>query len=484
MKRNEKAITLVALVVTIVVLLILAGITIVYVFGDNGVFGQASQGKVKTELAKIEEQASIIYADKFIAKQAGQIDSISNSDIIEELINNGYQIETRTAGEGSITGISVTPTTVTIDKNETATIKVSLERPEDGNIYYAVVDGKYYKINFINSQLTIEKEATTPEGSAEEPKNIEIETGYDTTIVTNAQINQTEKTIEITSGTKNGNTTITVKYGDKIATCNISVMDAIDKLWAEIAEMAKEIANDDSITNDSTEATVTVNGESKTIKVGELYDVKYNGEIRRVRVLGFKHDDLVNTGVYGGNHSKAGISFEFYDLMTGNTYMQMNTSNTNSGGWGSTKLRTDLNGSGSSIGGLGANLSNKGYIKQVKKKYIATYDSASSVTTCNDYLWLLADSEIVNSGYQSGAYGPAITSEGSQYKYYQGVGEAWNENSTNRVKYNASGGAMHWWLRSPFYNNATAFCRVLSNGSTNSGYEASGSNGVAPGFCI
>ena len=52
MKRNEKAITLVALVVTIVVLLILAGITIVYVFGDNGVFGQASQGKVKTEKEK------------------------------------------------------------------------------------------------------------------------------------------------------------------------------------------------------------------------------------------------------------------------------------------------------------------------------------------------------------------------------------------------------------------------------------------------
>ena len=305
-------ITLVALVVTIVVLLILAGITIVYVFGDNGVFGQASQGKVKTELAKIEEQASIIYADKFIAKQAGQIDSISNSDIIEELINNGYQIETRTAGEGSITGISVTPTTVTIDQNETATIKVSLERPEDGNIYYAVVDGKYYKINFSNSQLTIEKEATTPEGSAEEPKNIEIETGYDTTIVTNAQINQTEKTIEITSGTNYGNTTITVKYGDKTATCNISVEEK-ETDWAEIAEMAKLIANDSSITNSSSQATVTVNGESKTIKVGDIYKVKYNGEIRRVRVLGFKHDDLVNTGAYGGNHSKAGISFEFYD---------------------------------------------------------------------------------------------------------------------------------------------------------------------------
>ena len=53
------------------------------------------------------------------------------------------------------------------------------------------------------------------------------------------------------------------------------------------------------------------------------------------------------------------------------------------------------------IGGLGANLNNKSYIKQVKKKYIATYNDASSVTACNDYLWLLAASEIVSSGYQA-----------------------------------------------------------------------------------
>ena len=39
--NRDKGITLVALVVTIVVLLILSGITIVYVFVDNGVFGQA-----------------------------------------------------------------------------------------------------------------------------------------------------------------------------------------------------------------------------------------------------------------------------------------------------------------------------------------------------------------------------------------------------------------------------------------------------------
>ena len=55
---------------------------------------------------------------------------------------------------------------------------------------------------------------------------------------------------------------------------------------------------------------------------------------------------------------------------------------TNSGGWAETQMRKDLNGysnknatQSGAIGGLGANLNNKSYIKQVKKKYIATYDA-------------------------------------------------------------------------------------------------------------
>ena len=48
--RNERGITLIALVVTIVVLLILAGVTITYALGDNGLFGSAN----KAELASVK----------------------------------------------------------------------------------------------------------------------------------------------------------------------------------------------------------------------------------------------------------------------------------------------------------------------------------------------------------------------------------------------------------------------------------------------
>ncbi len=133
-------------------------------------------------------------------------------------------------------------------------------------------------------------------------------------------------------------------------------------------------------------------------------------------------------------------------------------------------MRKDLNGyttnsnaaQSGAIGGLGANLNNKSYIKQVKKKYIATYNDASSVTACNDYLWLLAASEVVNSGYQANAYACAITIEGSQYKYYQGVTEEWDENSTERIKKTSKSGSAYtwWWLRSSPFSYSSSISAV------------------------
>ena len=45
--RNQKGITLVALVITIIVLLILAGVSISLVLGQNGVLNQASNAVVQ-----------------------------------------------------------------------------------------------------------------------------------------------------------------------------------------------------------------------------------------------------------------------------------------------------------------------------------------------------------------------------------------------------------------------------------------------------
>ena len=47
--------TLIALVITVIVLLILAGVTVATLTGDNGLLGKAGNGKIETEKAEIRE---------------------------------------------------------------------------------------------------------------------------------------------------------------------------------------------------------------------------------------------------------------------------------------------------------------------------------------------------------------------------------------------------------------------------------------------
>ena len=60
MKRlNNKGITLIALVITIIVLLILAGVTIATLTGENGILTRASEASKETDIASVKEQAQL-----------------------------------------------------------------------------------------------------------------------------------------------------------------------------------------------------------------------------------------------------------------------------------------------------------------------------------------------------------------------------------------------------------------------------------------
>lgn len=57
---NNKGITLIALVITIIVLLLLAGITLNLVLGENGIITRAKEAKIKAELVEQEEQDRLL----------------------------------------------------------------------------------------------------------------------------------------------------------------------------------------------------------------------------------------------------------------------------------------------------------------------------------------------------------------------------------------------------------------------------------------
>ena len=54
--KKQKGITLIALVITIIVLLILAGVTISALSGDNGILTNASKARKQTEIEEIREK--------------------------------------------------------------------------------------------------------------------------------------------------------------------------------------------------------------------------------------------------------------------------------------------------------------------------------------------------------------------------------------------------------------------------------------------
>ena len=61
--KKSKGITLIALVVTIIVLLILAGMSIAMLTGQNGILNRASEAKNSTETAQIDEQVKLSVAE-------------------------------------------------------------------------------------------------------------------------------------------------------------------------------------------------------------------------------------------------------------------------------------------------------------------------------------------------------------------------------------------------------------------------------------
>ena len=78
--KNNKGITLVALVVTIIVLIILAGISINLVLGDNGIITIAKKAKENTELAKAEEEKALNDIYKQLETEGGNSGGNTSSD--------------------------------------------------------------------------------------------------------------------------------------------------------------------------------------------------------------------------------------------------------------------------------------------------------------------------------------------------------------------------------------------------------------------
>ena len=208
--------------------------------------------------------------------------------------------------------------------------------------------------------------------------------------------------------------------------------------WQELIEMA----NDQDIELSDLDYLI---GQSRNISITGYGTFAF-------QLIGIGHDSLASGGT-----SKL-LTFQSIDIVCNHN---MNSSNTTSGGWASSAMRTFMNG----------DLLSKfpqyvqDVIVEVKKPYCATANGATQYS--NDKLFIASEKEI----FGTSSYG----NDGTQYEY-------WSINNTNnaRIK-NLNGSAQYWWMRSVY--DSTVFRHVDTGGRAGNN-SASYSIGCVPCFCI
>ena len=113
---NNKGITLIALVITIIVLLILAGVSIAMLTGQNGVLTRATDAEDDTQRAAIAEKVNMAlqsaYADAVVANTTSP--SI-DTEKLESIYSSDNSGETLDITDGTLDGNPTEAATVTID---------------------------------------------------------------------------------------------------------------------------------------------------------------------------------------------------------------------------------------------------------------------------------------------------------------------------------------------------------------------------------
>lgn len=103
LKNNEKAITLISLVITIIVLLILAGISISMLAGDNSILQKSTEAKRTTERAEAKEQAQMDIMAYIADKTANHQDASLDDEKVKGILTGKSYVKDGQPGNESFT---------------------------------------------------------------------------------------------------------------------------------------------------------------------------------------------------------------------------------------------------------------------------------------------------------------------------------------------------------------------------------------------
>ena len=423
---------------------------------------------------------SLVYPDGFVtAIQA--IQTGTKLQIIAT-VTSGATV-TATKGSLSVSGTSVNgKCTLTVPEAGTWSVKATHNGQTSDTKSVTFTDRYTTSLTFFSATITVTVESGASVTLKKGGTTIATKTSNGTAVFT-----VTETGTYTVEATKNGQTTsgsVNVVSGTTSYALTLSFESSTlnDTEWDVIKSVsdAGQGANYWSI-GDRKE--VTLNGT-----VGHLTLSNYK---TYAFIIGFNHNasleganrihfQLAKTALSGG--TDVALCDNKYNASTSETgYFSMNASDTSSGGWKSSQMRTNICGtslssySGTMIAIIPAEL--RAVLKSVTKYTDNTGGggtAANAVTATTDYFFLLSEYEVF--GSLSWANSNEANKQ-AQYSYYSAG------NSKIKYKHNGTSTAALWWLRSPHSGDSRRFVFVYAGG-TASYTIARSSLGFAPGFCV
>ena len=171
LKKSVKGITLIALVITIIVLLILAGVSIAMLTGENGILTQANEASNKTKEAEAREKLQLEIMGSY--GQDGKID-------IEQLNENLKNLGIENAGITKLPAkVEMGEKTYAIAGNGSVIDLITIEDAKSDNMLEntenkAIEDNGKIVIVPAGFKLAVDSGTTVDEGIVIEDNNIEI----------------------------------------------------------------------------------------------------------------------------------------------------------------------------------------------------------------------------------------------------------------------------------------------------------------------
>ena len=142
--KNAKGITMIALVITIIVLLILAGVTIATLTGENGILTRASDASRENEIASVKEQAQLNIASYVADKlKNGEDSTVNTPEKVQEILNNANTEGNKYYSGFTETGVT-TPNGYEVPYEELYTTGTSGEETASKTIEDLVAGDKVY----------------------------------------------------------------------------------------------------------------------------------------------------------------------------------------------------------------------------------------------------------------------------------------------------------------------------------------------------